>query len=343
VRLSASSVQHLAALQQLTLDGVMLVVPNASVLMQSMGALQQLRLLSSCSEEVMVQVAPKLTACWYEAAWGVGVLPQLVHLTLLQLSWLGEGEGGGPDMPEGIPEALLALTCLQALRLDGAMEGERLEVVLQQVAGMSTLRNLQLAGILYSGADRLTSGLQLCTQLAALLLIVLIDNRAPGEDWDFANLRFAPVPQQLTGLRRLNINDKVLEYDNGVWVTALSQLTCLWVPFWSRGPCRLVEGPLCQVRDWGAVRRQLQARCGQDEPPLASDGTACASQRTSGAHWQVTPAEPGAGAVRVFTDLSHAGSQPLVPCPHLPGVWELQGELEALGSGWSWSSESRHR
>jgi hypothetical protein len=114
VRLVAGHVEHLTALQQLTLDGVEVYAADASSMVQSLGALQQLRLFSPVSSQqqgLLVQLAAKLTACWYLAAQGPQLLPQLDHLTLLQLSWR-RVSFLSTDMPAGMAEALAALTGL---------------------------------------------------------------------------------------------------------------------------------------------------------------------------------------------------------------------------------------
>jgi hypothetical protein len=55
--------------------------------------------------------------------------------------------------------------------------------------------------------------------------------------------------------------------------------------------------------------------------------------------WTFTPSSPGSRQVTVWLephrqrrDLAKGWSRPFRPCPHLPGVWELQGEVQ--GSNW---------
>jgi hypothetical protein len=362
VCLVAGHVEHLTALQQLTLDGVVVEPEEASRLMLSLGALQEVRLLSDLGDqqgEVLVRLAPKLKACWYGAAQELEVLPQLTHLTLLMLSWRDATSG----MPEGTAEALAALTGLQALDLEGDMEGRPMEEVLQQVSGMEALRSLKLGGSLVDALNghesftyaSLSGGLELCTQLTSLRVMVKLGNpyrrrQAP---------RFVHAPVQLTGLRNLALPGDVFEYDDGASLAPLSHLTSLRLRVWP-GPVRtaLVEGPVSQVHDWRAVWRQV-GRTDRDAVQLQlldaleaaqSSGGACFMTTGMGSlaaapptvttptHWQVTPAVPGgAGPIRVYTEEDmwqvHGWSQPLVPCPHLPGVWELQGEAQE--GGWS--------
>jgi hypothetical protein len=358
VRLVAASVQHLTALQQLTLDGVEMEVEDASMVMQSLGALQEVRVFSGrplWQNNVLIQLAPKLTACWYEAAAGVEVLPQLKHLTLLMLSWRDATHG----MPEGTVEALAALTGLQALKVEGDMEDASMGQVLQQVADMSALRSLRLAGNVGYGTHLLGEGLEQCTQLTALELMVLIN--PPGGP--YARRRgprhFVPAPEQLTGLRRLAFPGDLLVTDDGVWLAPMVHLTSLCLRVWP-GPVRyaVVEGPVCRVQDWSDVWEEVVDAgnaAGEEElfatlQRVNANGHRVAvfggwggplytapPQTPVPTHWQVTPAVPGAAPITVYTEeeewLGHGRSQPVMPCPHLPGVWELQGEV--AGSGYS--------
>jgi hypothetical protein len=172
-------------------------------------------------------------------------------------------------------------------------------------------------------SSKLSSGLAQCTQLTALTLLVGV--RSPDAE---GAASCVPVPRLLR-LRSLVVPAAAVEWEEGVWLTALSQLTCLRMrlrPY--KYPClarlAMVEGPVCHVRGWPGILQQVLAA------GLAGEGFTAAV-------WRFPPAVPGAQPVSVWLEeeecAPHGRSRPLVPSPHLPGVWELQGS--ARGSCWS--------
>jgi hypothetical protein len=248
----------------------------------------------------------------------------MVHLTQLVLSWASD-----TSIPEGITAAIAGLTGLQQLSLEGGLggEGRPLESVLEQVAGMSALRSLQLQGSLQAEeAPMPCDGLAHCTQLTALTLLVRAQDSHPQGDDGCIH-----VLQQLTRLCRLAVPSAVVVHAAGAWLASLSHLTCLCVQLprasseWDY-PRAVVEGLVCQVQGWPALMQQA-TRAVMQSPDSAGSGPAL---------WQFTPAVPGATLVHLWVEeedwAAHGWSQPLKPCPHLPGVWQLQGRPQ--GSCW---------
>jgi hypothetical protein len=208
--------------------------------------------------------------------------------------------------------------------------------VLQQVAGMSALHTLRLSGSMNNN-HALLSSLELCTQLTSLQLMAEIRDLwpGPGEQPVPHPPGFVGALQQLTGLCSLVVPGKLFAHDKGAWLAPLSQLTSLCVRVrWGPVQYAVMEGPVCQVQDWPAVWEQVvEGGTHFDDHPRHDRHiitTTCTSCR-------FTPAAPGAVPITLLTEETgwscHGWSQPLVPCPHLPGVWELQGQV--AGSSWS--------
>jgi hypothetical protein len=173
VFLQSSSLAHLSALQQLTLENLLVAGQGPGGVAEDLGALQQLQQLRLSHpvdwvlDDSWVQLVPKITSLGVHALIEgvVEVLPHLVHLTHLALS-----VGVAADkarVPEGIEEALAALTNLQSLVL-GCTINNSLVPVLEQVAAMPTLRSLQLEGCVESPAALGVLGHS--TQLTSLVI-----------------------------------------------------------------------------------------------------------------------------------------------------------------------------
>lgn len=131
---------HLAALQQLTLDAVVVDGQVCRALAEHLGALQQLRVhslrLLQQPEELLQLFGPKLVDY---TSWRVPAATHMAHLT--RLVWHCEHQ-----VPQGAAEALAALTGLQELTLEGCLDGSAAGDVMQALAGMVQLRRLQLSG-----------------------------------------------------------------------------------------------------------------------------------------------------------------------------------------------------
>jgi hypothetical protein len=322
VILRPMALTHLAALQQLTLEGVGVDGQVCRALAEHLGALQQLRVKrrgrSHLPAELLQQLGPKLVDY---TTWRVPAAAQMVHLT--RLVWRCEHQ-----VPQGAAEALAALTGLQELHLGGCLDGSAAGDVMQAVAGMGQLRRLQLSGhVKGSSAQRsLSAALAQCTQLTALELrcVVLYDTSQ--------NAIMLPVPQQLVGLRRLTVPLRLLEQDAGACLAPLTALTRLCVVSWmfnggSEGAKKLLQ----EVAGWPASLQQVvlwEAK----QVDFLRQATSC---------WTHTASQPGAARFGVrFEDADRDGyatvaqgwARPFRPFPHLPGVWELQGEVEGVGS-----------
>jgi hypothetical protein len=324
--LQFSSLVHLTAMQQLSLRKVRVEGPGPELMAQSLGALQQLRQLRlhhpytwNLEGNVMLQLAPKVTSLGV-FAWGtvvVDTLPHLVHLTQLVLSQNIFTKG----LPEGTAEALAALTNLQQLHL-ACMPDDSLVPVLQQVAAMPALRSLQLR----SFVDRPSSlGLSLaqCTQLTSLVIRQVTDSAGM--------CACVAALQQLTRLQYISIPVELLQHQGGAVLVSLTALTRLYVyasgmliddegeaSTWQRAS---VQRMLQQVQAWPAGLQQVVVGF------LGGSTYSCYKPEC----WQVTPAGSGGVQFSVWleeeTCTARGWARPWQPCPHLPGVWELQGEV----------------
>jgi hypothetical protein len=339
-RLQPHSLMHVTGLQQLTLDGVVLMAEGADMLVQRLGLLQRLELWedeSAIDEEgLMLQLAPKVTGYWKFIRGGaveftsfIRVRP-MVHLRTLMLGWEGR------SLPEGIATTLAALTALQRLSLDGGGLGGALAGVLMQVGSMSALRSLRLKGYAEylrsdSSTSAFSSGLAQCVQLTALTLLVAVQA-------GFSVKReFVPVPQQLAGLRRLVVPASEVGHEASMWLAPFTHLTCLGVQVPGAQPTDFVvlQGPVSQLQAWPAALQQVLYAVGSTRSGLESFKPA----------W--CPTTPGAPRDALHVSVWVEGQgweadgrvQPLRPCPHLPNVWEVQGCEHGQGQGscWSWS------
>jgi hypothetical protein len=349
VRLCASGVGHLSALQQLTLDGVVLEEPDAQELAESLGSLQQLRAYHLPSNQLgprlqdarhLVPLAHKLTeyAVWLIDE-DVSILSSCVHLTRLVLAGI---------VPDNTAAALAALTGLRELGLRGFVAESTVEVV-QQVAGMAQLCSLQLDVWEGHHIEALASSLAQCSQLTALVLLMRGDRSVNADSM------WVPVLQQLTGLQCLTVQQQLVVEKQVACLATLTQLTRLCVYLRSLAADALLQG--CMKESTGredllAWKRWFQ-RCRPSYEAAAQRVIALVQhQLPAGLQqamfslqpdvdcdsfvpkcWQLPASASGCGQVMVWVeqqDRSAAGwARPLRPCPHLAGVWELQGPAQS--------------
>jgi hypothetical protein len=325
---------HLAALQQLRLDGVVVSAEASLALAEHLQALQQLWVhtpeycLRFDDQDLLLQLGAKLQGYTMEAL-EQGPANQLVQLT--QLVLLSDGTGF-----HNTAQALGALTRLQELSLLDINNAFGTLEVVEQAAAMSQLRSLQLMGSMCDPVD-LGVSLAQCTQLTRLELAVRGSVIAGG----MQGVCYLPVPQQLVGLRRLTVPAELLEQEAGAWLAPLTALTRVGVNMTEAAPwqrLRAMEGEghthrakaqalLQQVADWPASLQQVVFWVAK----YSSVNESCPSC------WQHTPAQPGAMPFGVWFEegrssgdafVAQGWARPFRRCPHLPGVWELQGEVE---------------
>jgi hypothetical protein len=343
--LSASALGHLSALQQLTLDGVVLELDGSggaeegAKLAQGLAALQQLRMYHprralQDDAESMACLGDSLVD--YEVFvedQDVGMLASCVHLTRLVLC---------EDLPEGTADALAALTGLQELGLRGPVEDSTADVV-QQAAGMAQLRCLQLVGYGEYSAE-LAPGLAQCRQLTSLVLLVGARGQLDGPYQLDDDEPLVSALQQLPGLRCLTVRERLVLFQQGAWLAALTALTCLSVQLDYRVVPRAARWPPTSRQEdreaqqlqqtYHAAAQQLVTQVhewpvGLQQVVFWTDGEAY-GQRFKPMSWQLSA--PGRTQVTAWLeqqDKSAPGwARPFRPCPHLPGVWELQGEVD---------------
>jgi hypothetical protein len=342
--LCASSLVHLSALQQLTLDGVVLRLEEPdeadkalqSVLVPQQLQCQQLRVYHPCTalkdDTVLVPLASKLVdyeVCVDEQ--DTSALTSFVHLTRLVL----HGE-----LPVGTAAAVAALTGLQELGLHGDVDMSTASVV-KQAAGMAQLRSLQLVGSSDSDAD-VACCLAQCTQLTGLVLVL----EGPAEEEEpAAGGPWVAALQQLTGLRTLTVHEWFMRCEQSAWLAALTQLTSLCVKldgvvpagqgWWeqSREQRQLdtlqlyhaeAQQRMAQLQSWPVALQQVIFWASPDW--YCSSFTPMCWQQVGPSGRQVTVWVESQDA------MAAGWARPLRPCPHLPGVWELQGP--AQGRSW---------
>jgi hypothetical protein len=199
---------------------------------------------------------------------------------------------------------------------------------------MPTLRSLQLQGDVGDSMrqEQLSAALEQCRQLTSLGLAVAL----PSADTTPCTQPFLPVPQQLTGLRCLRVPAELLEQQQGAWLAPLTALNrlCLDLPshmgHWEFRLLRKAEQPgepmqalvtevLQQVQEWPASLQQVEV--------WVTAGSTGAKRMA----WEYVSEAPVGGRFSVWLEqLEGKGAgwgRPLRPCPHLPGVWELQEPL----------------
>jgi hypothetical protein len=244
-----------------------------------------------------------------------------VHLTRLVLC--------SSDTLEETAAVLAAPTALQELGLDTP----HLAYGVRQAADMAQLRSLQLDGLVEEPAE-VAACLAQCTQLTSLVLLVI------ASDQVHANSSWASALQQLTGLQRLTVCEQFVAYDQGRWLAALTALTRLCVDLGEeimrhQGQNRSNTAQLRQ--GYHAAAQQLVA--GVVHWPVRLQQVlfwAVHIHNTDSFEpmcWQFTPSAPASMQVTAWLeekDQSAPGwARPFRPCPHLPGVWELQGEVQS--------------
>jgi hypothetical protein len=347
VFLHPTSLRHLEALQQLTLNNVEMDAAGCQAVEQRLTALRELHVqgwrLGVSADDPMLLLAPKLVEYAVYGSLAAAAAPQLGHLTRLVWDF-----GGG--MIEEAAEALTALTALQELSLKGYMGGAGSEVaaVVRRAAGMPQLRSLRLDGRAESTED-MAASLAQCTQLTSLNLWVSpwVRDRQDA---------YMSVPQQLTGLQRLTVPWKMVEQEAGAWLAPLTALTRLCVD--QEGSSLMPPAPTGDLQEvlrtydnpqWqqqAGPRHQARAQEVLQQvqvwPPRllqlvvwVEEGRA--RQGVAPRRWQHTPAAPGAVPFTVFfeeggrygsSQVAPGWARPLSPCPHLPGVQELQREVQ---------------
>jgi hypothetical protein len=303
--MESSGLQHLTALQQLTLEGVGVVGPA-----MGLGALQQLRLdwphthIRLPDDSFALELAGKVTQWGIDnaSAEDLGAAAAFLHLTRLDLSAHGE------TAEAACVAAVAALTGLQQLSVK-LLSDAGTAAVLQQAAGVATLRSLVLR-VGGKDATAVSSSLAQCGQLTSLMLNVYGDNNTPGGS------PFATALQQLTGLRCLRVHDWLLQQGGGAWLAPLTGLHHLHVDLEGVVPH---DELLAGVQGWPAGLKHVVVwypfgLCVMGEDP------ACKT---------FSPAAPSSGDIMVWVERdeqSAAGwARPFRRCPYLPSFWELQG------------------
>lgn len=332
----------LTALQQLTLHMVEGHGPGLATLAQDLSSLQQLRILEPASiadsESIVQQLESKVVEYHPWAEDWAAAATRFVRLTQLAFTIASASVGGDPGV-------LAALSCLQELRLHCTFWGDdglTLPLV-QQAAGMSQLRSLQLDGFTARGAE-LSTCLAQCTQLTSLVLTM---SSIIGYVRS-ANCPWPAALRHLTGLRRLEVPSEVLQQEEGTWLAPLGALTylCIELPPWCapRDFEGTYEAELQLRRQW----RDAQYPMAQQLLQQVQEWPASVQQVVLGFSdmvdgfvmprcWQHTLPGPEARQFAVWLEgdfvlhsfwVAQHWARPFSPCPHLAGVWELQGKDE---------------
>jgi hypothetical protein len=258
----------------------------------------------------------------------VNVFTSYVHLTRLVLTGLPSGD---------VPVVLTPLTALKELGLEGSLDHSLVDV-LHQAAGMSQLRSLQLEG--WGGYTAEETGdmagvewqqcLAQCTQLTSLGLLVVEEDEAAVEHLCVVAL------QQLTGLRCLTVLAQLLLCEQGMWLPALTQLTCLCVEL-TETEAEQASARNCEEM-YPATAQWLLGQVQQWPPQLQQVVFQLEHMCMMGFH-SITPmrwqfgAAPGNRQITAWLEESDQSAarwaRPFCPCPHLRGVWELQGPVQS--------------
>jgi hypothetical protein len=290
-----------------------------------LGALQQVRVvvppLTQIGMDALVPLAPMVIEIQAPSHSVAELAPfqDLTRLVLLE------------RVPEGTAEAIAELTGLQELGLP--VLGSSTAAVVQQVAGMAQLRSLQLEGVAPHRPATLCAALAQCTQLTSLMLDLDKEGAAGVRPW-------LAALQQLTGLRRLSVPTTLLSRRRGSWLAVLRQLTHLRLRVWQQDfnkwqlPPR---SPDLEVRSWapGVIEQALLQQVPEWPATLQQVEVWVPVHllQVKPAGWQFTAARPAGLQFSVWLEQQDSGTargweRPFRPCPHLPGVWELQGQVE---------------
>jgi hypothetical protein len=234
------------------------------------------------------------------------------------------------------------------LVLHGWFDSTTAVPIVQQAAGMVQLCALQLEGGV-SRPEEFSARLAQCTQLTSLVLRLHM-MAEPSADTAQRKAASGPsllhVPEQLTGLRHLTICKGLLLEAGGAWLAPLVQLTSLHVLLPKRVAWDVLdERHQQQVEEQqeagyvGALQEQLQQVVGW---PASLQSVVLwmhprwdISRTCETCSWCFTPAA-GSRLVTVWYEqqrgMARGWARPFRPCPCLPGVWELQGEV--AGRNW---------
>jgi hypothetical protein len=329
-----SSLAHLSAVQQLTLRGVA-VKGSAGRLAQQLEALQQFRVTGPYAhhghDSFVVHLAPKVTEYGLFAHCGVGVLVQLSCLTRLTLGSVNEST-------EGTADAVGQLTGLQELALLGcATPG--VARVLQQAAGMSSLRHLEL-GVISRGrryAAVMAASLGQCTQLTSVQLL-----DTPPE--------CVRALQQLSGLRGLTVQASLLLAQGGTWLAPLTNLSRLVAYVMTKDDRTAVFPATLNYEPWavhqnaavslsfdGLLNKVCAWPASLQTVVFLVDALSWTPYFTPMSFVRHPPGYTGAGITVWLEWWDHSAkgwARPFRQAPHLPGLWELQGPAERTFEVW---------
>jgi hypothetical protein len=237
-----------------------------------------------------------------------------------------------------IVQALAALTGLRELSLSDL--GRAVIPAVQQVASMTQLRSLQLEGrVMMPEEEDMLASLAQCTQLTSLTLHVGVLDDDHYRDHDLG------PPAQLTRLRCLTVSQGVLLRDGGCWLGPLTELTRLCVTLPRTFSCNVWKCSTDEQRQHieeeyvAGLQQQLQRvpvwPASMQQVVLDLPEDACVRECKPRC-WSFTTVNHGSGQISVWLE-QRRGSLPVAPgwarplyaCPHLPGVWELQGPASA--------------
>jgi hypothetical protein len=335
----STSLVHLTALHQLTLERAGVRTLGAAPLPEGPPPLPQLRQLrgyhhpaDADEDAFMEQLAHTVvdyTACDMQqvaAATRFGQLTRLVSSISFQR-----------PPPDASAEAFGAITSIQELWL---LNNSLVADAVHQAAGLAQVRRLYL-GCYNVDPVRLGPSLGQCTQVTSLVLLVKAYDGEPLGP-------LASALQHLTGLRCLTVTAELLEQEAGAWLAPLTALTRLGVQLSEAVHAPCYDAPWQQKQQWAAAHRAKAQRlleevqvwpasCQQVVFWVCTFGLCGVMTQ----HWHYTPAAADSSRIVVWLEevditdprgersiLPHRAPRwcrPLKPSPHLRHVWELQG------------------